>query len=202
MTFDLCKPRIMLEKIKQTLNNYTFLGPKDIFKLISILNFKTIYKGEYIVRIGEMNYSSVLVLKGLLRSYIINEEGAERTMLFVPENKNAASYQTVLRNKPSVENIMAIEDSWIAIADFRKFEKLTQTNPALMLYHNKIMKDVLASTVDQVWFHLVLTPEQRYLKFREQFPKLDQRVSQKDLASYLGISATSLSRLRARISKS
>lgn len=191
----------MIENLKQTLKNYSFLGPKEIFKLISISRFKTLKKGEYFVRAGEMNYSIVLVLKGLLRSYIINENGDERTMLFIPEKKNAASYQTVLRNKPSLENIIAMEDSWIAVADFRKFEKLIQESPSLMLYHNTIMKDVLAFTVDQVWFHLVLTPEQRYLKFREQFPKLEQRVTQKDLASYLGITATSLSRLRARMAK-
>lgn len=191
----------MIENLKQTLKNYSFLGPKEIFKLISISRFKTLKKGEYFVRAGEMNYSIVLVLKGLLRSYIINANGDERTMLFIPEKKNAASYQTVLRNKPSLENIIAMEDSWIAVADFRKFEKLIQESPSLMLYHNTIMKDVLAFTVDQVWFHLVLTPEQRYLKFREQFPKLEQRVTQKDLASYLGITATSLSRLRARMAK-
>lgn len=191
----------MIEKLKQALNNYSFLGPKDIFKLISISRFKSIKRGEYIVRVGEMNYSTVLVLKGLLRSFIINEKGNERTMLFIPEKKNAASYQTVLRNKPSVENIIAVEDSWIAISDFRKFDKLSRDSPSLMLYHNNIMKDVLAFTVDQVWFHLVLTPEQRYLKFRELFPRLEQRVTQKDLASYLGITATSLSRLRARMAK-
>jgi len=192
----------MLEKLKQALSSYTFIGPRDIFQLVSISTFKSIKKGEHIIRMGELNYNGIFVLHGLLRSYTINEDGIERTMLFVPEKKNVGSYQTILRNQPSVENIIAIENSLAAITDFRKFEKLALSSPSLMLFQNKIMKEVLAFTVDQVWFHLVLTPEQRYLKFREQFPKLEQRVTQKDLASYLGITATSLSRLRARIAKS
>ena len=135
-------------------------------------------------------------------NYIINDNGDEHTMLFVPERKNVASYQTVLRNKPSMENILALEDSLIIFSDSRKLDELARKRPLILLYQNKVMKELLAFTVDQVWFHSVLTPEERYFKFCEEFPKLEQRVTQKDLASYLGITATSLSRLRARIAKS
>jgi CRP-like cAMP-binding protein len=193
---------VILEKLKRALSNYTFLGPRDILDLVSILNFKTVKKGEHIIREGEFNYHVILVLKGLLRSYVTNEEGQEYTMLFVPEMKNAGSYQTILRNKASVENIIALENSLVAFADFRTFDKFAKDRPSLMLYQNRVLKDLLAFTVDQTWFHVVLTPEQRYLKFCKDFPKLEQRVTQKDLASYLGITATSLSRMRARMAKS
>ena len=192
----------MLENLKQILSSYSFLRPEDIFQLISIVSFKTLKKGEYIIKAGEYNNDIMLVLKGLLRNYIITENGEERTMLFIPEFKNAASSQTVFKNKPSLENIVALENTILAIADLRKFEQLAKTSPSLLLLQNKIMKEQLAFTVDQVFFHVALTAEQRYRQFYKDFPELEQRLSQKDLASYLCITPSSLSRIRARIAKS
>ncbi|MGZ3904513.1 MAG: Crp/Fnr family transcriptional regulator [Bacteroidia bacterium] len=190
----------MLEKIKSALSKYNFLGPKEIYQIVSIAKSQTIKKGEFLIREGDLNYNVYLVLKGLFKIYVNNENGEELTMLFIPEKRNAASYHTVLKGEPSQQNIIALEDSLVISVDFRKFEKLAKTNSNLMLHLNNVLKEILCFTVDQVRFHIVLTPEQRYLKFCKEFPKLSQRVAQKDLASYLGITPTSLSRLRARLS--
>ncbi|MCF7785527.1 MAG: Crp/Fnr family transcriptional regulator [Prosthecobacter sp.] len=187
---------------KQVLGSYSVLKPVDYVHLLSIARFKRLPKGEFIIKAGEYHYDIIIVLKGLLRNYILDEAGEERTMLFVPERKNAGSYRTVLRDQPSVENVLALEDSWIVATDFREFERLAQSSPSLRHYQNLLLKELLASTVDQVWSHVGLSPEQRYLEFCRNFPKLAQRVTQKDLASYLGITPTSLSRIRARIAQS
>ena len=187
---------------KQVLGSYSVLKPGDVIRLLSIARFKRIPKGTFIFKAGEYHYDIIIVLKGLLRNYIVDEAGEERTMLFVPERKNAGSYRTVLRDQPSVENVLALEDSWIVAVDFREFERLAQSGPSLRHYQNLVLKELLASTVDQVWSHVGMSPEQRYLEFCRNFPKLAQRVTQKDLASYLGITATSLSRIRARIAQS
>lgn len=105
----------------------------------------------------------------------------------------------MLRDKPSLENIVALENSLVALTDIRKFDNLAKKNPTLMLLQNTVLKEILAFTVDQNWHHVILPPEERYLAFCQTFPKLEQRVTQKDLSSYLDITATSLSRIRARI---
>ena len=191
----------MLEEFKEALRNYTFLKPTDIFNLISIVSFKTIMKGECFIIAGDLNYNIAIVLKGLLRSYIVNDDGEEQTVLFVPERKNAGSSQTIIRNKPSYENIIALENTIIAFADYRKFNTLAHNNLALLQLQNKMFKELLAFTIDHNWSHLVLSAEDRYIKFCKDFPKLEQRVTQKDLASYLGITASSLSRIRARMAQ-
>jgi CRP-like cAMP-binding protein len=94
---------------------------------------------------------------------------------------------------------VAIEKTYVATADFRLFEKMASKSPAILKLQNKILKEVLSFTVDQAWFHMLLTPEQRYEKFLKEYPTLEQRVLQKDLASYLGITPPSLSRLKSRI---
>jgi len=189
----------MLNKLLVLLRNYDFLGPRDISQLYSISKFKTFKKGELIIKEGELNYSVVFVLKGLLKIYVTDENGEDRTMLFVPKKKNAAAYSSIFRNAPSDQNISAIEDSIVAMVDMREFEKLAKKNSSLLFYQNRILKEVLAYTVDQLKSHVLLTPEQRYINFCKEFPKLEQRVTQKDLATYLGITATSLSRMRSRL---
>ncbi len=191
----------MLQRLIDILSGYTFLGPKDIVQLVSIAKIKHVKKGEYIIRAGEHNYGAVFVIKGLLKSYIISENGDAVTLAFVPEKKNIASYKTILSGEPSIENVVALEDSWISITDGRKFNKLVDTNKAVMYLQNKVLKEVLKSSLDNMMSHIVLTPEERYNKFCEDFPKLQQRVPLKDLASYLGVTPTSLSRIRARLSK-
>lgn len=187
--------------LKQALSSYTFLGPKDLLKLFTIIGFKFLRKGEHIVRAGEYNYNALLVLRGLLRNYIIDEEGEERTILFVPEFQNAGSSETILKGRPSVENIVALENSYLAMADLQKFDELARTNPALLFYQNRVFRELLGFTIDQSWFHLLLKPEMRYREFCRRYPELEQRVTQRDLASYLGVTPTSLSRMRARIAQ-
>ena len=192
----------LFSMLKQALGRHVFLGPKDLVLLFSIIRFRTLRKGEHIVRVGEHNYHALMVLRGLLRNYIIDEEGVERTILFVPERMNAGSSETILHDRPSVENIVALENSFLATADLRKFDQLARSRPALLRYHNQILKELLAAAIDQSWFHLLMRPEKRYLEFCRRFPKLEQRVTQRDLASYLGVTPTSLSRMRARIAQS
>lgn len=192
----------MIERIREALENFTLLGPREIYRIASVSTFKSFKKGDCIIQTGELNYNGILVVKGLLKSIVINEDGEERIILFIPEKKYAGSSHTILRNKPSIETIIAIEDSIVIMFDDRRLWKLAKDSPSILLLHNKKMKELLAEAIDQVWFHLVLTPEQRYHRFLKEFPLLEQRITQKDLASYLGITATSLSRMRARIAKS
>lgn len=191
----------LFSQLKEALRRYTILGPKEFLQLFSITSFKTLRKGEHIIRAGERDFRTIFVLRGLLRNYIVDGEGEERTILFVPEFKNAGSSATILKGEPSVENIVAVENSILAVADQRRYEEMARTNPALLAYQVRILKEVLAFTIEQSWFHVLLKPEQRYQEFCRRYPKLEQRVTQRDLASYLGVTPTSLSRMRARIAQ-
>lgn len=191
----------MLERLKQILSNNTFLGPKDIVQLLSIAKIKRVKKGDVIVRTGERNYNAIQVIKGLLRSYTISDNDEEITLAFVPERKHIGSYKTIIANEPSVETIVALEDSWISFTDTRAFEKLAQNSKAIMRLQNKTLKELLKTTIENMMAQTVLTAEQRYVRFCETYPDLQQRVAQKYLASYLGITPTSLSRIRARMTK-
>jgi CRP-like cAMP-binding protein len=192
----------MLEEIKEAFGQFTFLYPIDLAELASIISIKQIKKGEHLVKVGEYNYNAVKVLKGLLYHYVIDENGIERALLFVPENMNSGALQTTMMRKPADENIVALEDTIILSTDVRELEKLTDKNPRIQKMVNHLYKQIIAEAAERIRFLVVNTPEERYLHFRKTYPNLEQRIKQKDLASYLCITDTSLSRIRARIAKS
>ncbi len=191
----------MLEKIEGIFNEYRFLNPKDLFQLASIIKLKHISKGEHFVREGEYNYNSVKVINGLLAHYIIDKNGFEKILLFVPEGRFSGSLQTTMNRKPADENIIALENSLLVTCDMRELEKLASENIRILKMLNNNFKEIILDAATRIKFLIAHSPEECYLHFTETYPNLEQRLKQKDLASFLGITVSSLSRIRARILK-
>jgi len=188
----------MLEKVKEVFGRHTFLSPNDLFQIALASKLRKLKKGEFLIRIGDVDLFAYTVVKGLLRSYVVTDTGDEVTLAFVPEKKNAASCESVLRGKPSVENWVALEDTWLISIDVKKMDNAAIHSKTLMRHQSTMLKETLAETIDRIQFHTVLTAEQRYEKFCGEFPKLEQRIKQKHLASYLGITPVRLSQIRAK----
>ena len=191
----------MFEEIKKAFSQFTFLNPKDLFQLASIAKLGTLKKDEHLLKEGELNYNIVIVLKGLLRHYVIDEKGEEKTLRFVPEKKQTAMMDTIFHKKPATENIMALEDSVFLKFDFREIDRLVSDNLRLLKIQNQSFRDVITDNVEQIKFLTVFSPEKRYQYFCKTYPNLEQRVKQKYLASFLGVTPTSLSRMRTRIAQ-
>lgn len=189
----------MLDRIKEVFAQFTFLTPLDLVELASITKLKQIEKGEHLVRVGEYNYHALKVIKGLLYHYITDENGDEKALLFVPEGMNSGSLQTTMNLKPADENIIALEDTLVISVDIRELDKLAANNMRLLKMLNQSYKQIIIEAAERIKFLIAHSPEERYIQFRETYPHLEQRVRQKDLASYLGVTPTSLSRMRARI---
>ena len=191
----------MLDEIKEAFGRFTFLSPKELIQLASIARIQTIKKDEHIFRQGDLNYNGYMVVKGLLRHYVIDKNGDEKTCLLIPEKRPSVMIDTVFHDKPAVENVVALENSLLVKMDIREVEKLITHSHALMRMQNQILKEVITTDVEQIRFLSFLTAEERYLYFCKAYPTLEQRVMQKHLSSYLGITPQSLSRIRARLGK-
>lgn len=191
----------MFEQVKEALGEFTFLNPKDLVHLASIIRIKHLKKGEHLVKIGGYNYNAVKVLRGLLYHYIVDENGNEKVLLFVPEKMNSGALQTTLMGKPADENIVAMEDTFMLCADVRELERLADGNIRIQKLVNHLYKQIISEAAVRIRFLVVHTPEERYLQFCKVYPNLEQRIKLKDIASYLCITDTSLSRIRARLAK-
>ncbi len=189
----------MFEQIKEVFSRFTVLSPKDLLQLASIAKVKTVKKDEHLALIGDLNYNVSIVVKGLFRHYVIDERGTERTLLFVPEKKATTIIDTIFHNKPSTENIVAMENSITVRFDYRQFEKLAANNIRLLKVQNQALKEIITANVEHIKLLNLLTPEERYAYFCKAFPDLEQRIKQKHFASFLGITPTSLSRIKGRL---
>ncbi len=182
-------------------NRFPFLEKGDINILLSISELRKIQMGEVLVNKGEINKNVHIVLSGLLRSYAITSAGKERTVFIYKENMRAASIESVFYNRPSVLTIEAIEPSIVLIINSVKFQKIAFNNKNLLLILKVGMIDYLSETTERLYSFSVLSPEERYIRFCELYPDLIQRVPQIYLASYLGVTKVSLSRIKTRIAK-
>lgn len=192
---------MILDKVKDAFAGKPFLKASDLAKLATAAKLKTVARGDYLINEGERHYHVYVVLKGLLRSYVLNHSGEEVTLRFVPEKEKAGSYNTIINDLPSEENLMALEKTLVLVVDIRKAKTEDPDNPRLIRMELTVFKKLLNEAIDRLKFYTVLSPEERYIKFCETYPNLEQRVKQKHLASYLGITPQSLSRIRSRIVK-
>lgn len=163
----------------------------DIFR-----NFK---KGTILLKEGQYTNKAYFVLKGCIRAYYIID-GDEKTTAFYTEMEGITP-NCVLSKKPSDSYLACVEDSILTVSTpemeteifskFPKFETLCRIMSEKLLAENQASFDDFKTS----------SPEQRYIKLLQTKPGLIQRVPQFQLASYLGITPQSLSRLRARLSE-
>jgi CRP-like cAMP-binding protein len=191
----------MLEKIREVLSQFVFLSPKDILQLASIVKLKSLKKGDYFVREGDLNYNSAKVISGLLAHYVIDKNGEVKTLLFVPEKRYSGSLQTTLNNQPADENIVALEDSLLLICDVRSLDSLAKENIRIQRLMAHSYKDIITEAAARIKFLIAHSEEERYLNFIMTYPNLEKRVKQKDLATFLGVTPSSLSRIKARVNQ-
>lgn len=191
----------MVEKLKEVFSLFTFLSPKDLLELASVFKFKKLKKGEHFGIEGEYNYYAGKVITGLLSHYVFDENGIEKTLLFVPEGMNTGSLLTLFKGLPADENIKALEDTLLICVDVREIEKLADNNLRILKLMNENYKQTISEAAERIKFLVVHTPEERYLNFCKKYPSLEKRVKQKDLASYLCVTDTSLSRIKARLAQ-
>ena len=187
--------------VKEIQSSFPFLKEDDINLLLSISVIREIPAEKILVREGEINTNVFLVLKGLLRSFATTSAGEERTILLTKETMRAASINSFLHNTPSEITIESIEPSVVLVIDSKKFPQLAKANENITKLAIKGMQGFLSETMERLTFFTVLTPEERFINFREKHKDLIQRVPQKYLASFLGITSVSLSRIKARIAK-
>lgn len=188
-----------LSPIDQLRAKYPFLTDEDVMTFFSLVELKPVSQGEVLVRAGDINHHHFRVVKGVLRNYVITSSGEEKTLLFSAEGQNTAAYACIFQDKPATEFIDVLEAGVVGILDMRKFRDIALTNMNLMQVFNGGLTQNLMDTIERMEDYTVLTNEERFTRFRERYPDLLQRIPQKYLASYFGVTPVTLSRIKGRL---
>ncbi|QAA81027.1 Crp/Fnr family transcriptional regulator [Aequorivita sp. H23M31] len=156
-------------------------------------------KGEMLLREGEVCRHSFFVEEGLLRSYTLGEDGKEHLIQFAPENWFIVDRGSVYFKDTSEIYIEAIEDSKVVLLDKNFMDRATQLDENFRKFNEKLLHNHIRHIQQRLNLLLSASAENRYLSFIETYPDLLLRVPQWMIASYLGITPESLSRVRKEL---
>lgn len=189
----------MSNAINDFLESYRLLSLKEIGLMLTCAKIKHAKASDHLISKGELTRKIYIVTKGMLRTYIVKEDGTEVTQLFATEKMAAGAYKPFFLNHPSSEYLQAVEDSLLIEFDMGKVEELAQKNLGIALLQTKVTKETLVEAIERITFYTGMSPEERFIHIRDTRPELIQRAPQKYLASYLGVTPQSYSRMKARI---
>jgi CRP-like cAMP-binding protein len=181
----------------------------ELFKSIDIGNLQELFemfarvakkeehnKGETLLRAGRICRKVYFIEKGALRFYYIDNEGKDLTHVFLFENDLVTELESFLLKKESDYSIEVLEDSVLYSMEFEAYQKLSSAFPEIdKLWSVVLTKGVidLGEKVKDLQFRDAKT---RYKNLLEKYPDILQRVSLGHIASYLGMTQQSLSRIR------
>jgi CRP-like cAMP-binding protein len=176
------------------------LSEEEFDRCVEFFVAKKVRKKQFILQEGEVCRSIAFVVSGCLRSYTVDGNGEEHIIQFAIEDWWISDLQSFLSGKPTTYNIDALEDSEILLMDKESRDKMLELVPKLERYFRLLQEANYVAMHHRIEGSLSSSAEERYLDFIKTFPTLILRVPQGQIASYLGITPQSLSRIRKELS--
>ncbi|WP_442795849.1 Crp/Fnr family transcriptional regulator [Pelobium manganitolerans] len=182
--------------LKSYLTSNLGINEVDLNELTKNFKSKSVKKDEFLLRANEYCKQSFFVESGLLRQFSVDSKGKEHIISFAPENWFVTDRESSYFNQPSVYYIQALEASRVVLLDENQLQTIGGSIPSFAEFNNKLLHNHIRVLQSRISSLLSDTAEERYLKFIKTYPDVTLRVPQTMVASYLGITPESLSRLR------
>lgn len=186
----------MFEQFKEYIGQKATLTEADYAKIEAVCIFKKLRKKQYLLQEGDVWKYNAFITKGLVRFYSVDENGRENIVSFAKENWWTGDRASLLTGEPSKNNIDAIEDTELILITKSNFDRLCRDIPAFNDMVNAILNKSFITSQNRIHSAIAFTAEQKYLDFVQKYPDLSLRVPQAMIASYLGITPETLSRVR------
>ncbi len=171
---------------------------KNIEKIFKELNLN---KGDYFAREAELSKQIGFLTKGVIRAFYRNHEGLEYNKHFFISNNMVGAYSSLITHKKNKINLQCLTDCQLWVADYKEIQKLYDLFPEFERFGRRFAELFFVNKEQRELEIVLLNADERYLIFQKEYPELEQLIPQYHIASYLGISATQLSRIRRKISE-
>jgi CRP-like cAMP-binding protein len=167
--------------------------------LLQFATSKVIAASEIYIPEGKIFKKIFYIKKGLLRIFFITESGEEKTFFFRWEGHIAAIPECIFDNQPTRQTWQALEDCELMEIDFEIVEKLSENNISFIKTRMGLAEKMFLEALKRVESFVLDKPEERYQKLIIQNPEIIKRVADKHIASFIGVTPVSLSRIRKRL---
>jgi len=161
---------------------------------------KNVQKGEVLLSEKSLRKIQIFVVSGCLRSYYKTDNGKEHTLQFAIKNWWIGDYITMFKNEHSIMNIESISHSKVILFEHKDLENLYIKYPTLAVLQRKGLENRVAALQKRVLGLLTLTAKEKYQRFVADYQLFEKVIPNYQIASFLGITPESLSRVRKEIS--
>jgi len=189
----------MTELLKYNISKHIPLSDTEMESFCMLFKPQIIKKKNFLLREGEVCRFEAFVTKGLFRVYHIDSNGFEQILYFAIENWWVTDIDSFTNEKPSQLFIEAIEDSEVLLINKKDKEFAYENLPKVEKLFRVMTQKTHVALQRRMIDNLSKTADQRYIDFIEKYPQLFQRLSNLQIAAYLGISHEFLSKIRRKI---
>lgn len=172
------------------------LTPAEQEQALAFFIKRTVAKRQILLQPGEIERYIYFVEQGCLRMFYSDHDGLEHNICFYPENWWGVDQVSFFKEKPAMNSIQALEESELYCLSLSKLEELFVAIPKFERFFRILTQNGFEMYQRRITSNLFKPAEERYLEFRQQFPGLEQRIAQKHIATYLGITPAFLSMMR------
>ncbi|MGE5107555.1 MAG: Crp/Fnr family transcriptional regulator [Sphingobacteriales bacterium] len=187
--------------ILKNIAKHISLNEDEINYFISLLKQKKVSKKELILKEEQICKDIIFVHSGILRAYYIDKTGAESTIMFALMDWWVTDMFCFINERPAMLNIEAVEDSYIFQLEKKDLDNLYIKIPKFERFFRIIMQNAYIREQLRIIENLSHSAEERYNNFLTRYPQVANQVTQKQIASYLGITPEFLSRIRGKKTK-
>ena len=186
---------IFLRRIKEKID----LTEQQEEYLLSIIRTKKYSKNDYFLKPTQICSMIGYIDKGLARIFNINSLGVETTNWLVTDDELVTEILSFISQEPTQEYIQCIEETTVVYITYKDLQDIYKIIPQMHIYTKLINEDLLVGVKKYILSNIHLSAEERYEQLLKVRPKLIQKTPLKHIASFLGITDSTLSRVRRKI---
>jgi len=186
----------MYELILKNISRYIQLTKEETEYFTSLLKEKKLRRKQYLLQEGDICRHENFVVQGCLRTYHIDSKGQEHIVQFAVEDWWIGDMYSFLTQKPSRYAIDALEDSVVLSIEKKSMDELYIKVPKFEKFYRHLLQNAFIALQERITSNISGTGEERYRQFQLKYSKIEERVPQRMIASFLGLTPESLSRIR------
>jgi CRP-like cAMP-binding protein len=190
------------QTLKDHIKNHVEIDVSDEVKILSFFTLKSFSKKDFLLSAGKTSRYEYFIVSGCIRIFVVDRQGIEHNLSFNSENWWAGDLKSFVKNEAANYNIQALEETTVLQINRNSWLTLLNEYPTMEKYFRLMFQNAVTAQQTRIVQSISYTAEERYLDFIKSYPKLTQRIPQKHIASYLGITPEFLSMIRRKLTRS
>lgn len=188
-------------QILRNISRYIDLTELEKQKYISLLTEIKIPRKDFLMQAGDITKYEYYITKGCLKVYTLDEDGAPHISMFAVEDYWTGDMASFMTGEPSRYFIKATEDSELLGISRTNYDLLFQEIPKFERFYRILYQKSLISYIRRSNHGISLSAEERYIEFKRKYPNIVNRITQKDLAGYIGITPEFMSKIISKVNR-